>query len=214
MSEDDEILVDLTLDEVCPICLEKGNLFTLSCNHHLHSECAKSMTNNQCPICRVPMDNLPEEVLESINESSRRYQSGLEAEDRSRLNAQNNVMSQLLSIYVRPRPMVELRAAVHHLRNKGIPLSFLPHHLVIKAPAGHPQPEPGVIFSTVVGQVLERIRKVAHLDSDSEDDSDGSDRDSDDPFEDENISLQNIRRSVGYSVVDPQTFQPIPRSPN
>lgn len=52
------ILEYITVDEDCPICLEKldGKIGHLECTHYFHEECLnqwiKKSNNKDCPICR------------------------------------------------------------------------------------------------------------------------------------------------------------------
>ena len=206
--DQEDTLVDVSLDEVCPICLEGKELFVLSCQHQLHLECVKQMNDSRCPICRKSFEeDVSEDILALINENNRKYHEDLDAEDRQRLASEQFNLERLFAIYIRPRPFIEARYALAYLRNQGIPLNYLPQRVQIKCPRGHPKPEPGVIFSTLVGQAVERME--ADL---SDDDSDESSSDSEtDPFEDENRMLERLSRVTENIQVDPRTYAPLLR---
>jgi len=213
MTSEEEVLVDVSLEDVCPICLEKeGSLFTPSCKHLIHLDCAKQMTDPICPMCRGSLEgDLPEEILTSIQENHQRYQNHLEAEDRQRLASSQMQMGRMMAIYVRPRPFVEVRYALDYLRQQGVPLGYLPQRITIKLPANHPKPQPGVIFSTLIGQAVERMEKDANQDdSDTEDESGGSDSE-ENPFESEDQRLQHLAAQIEVMSVNPVTFTPLRR---
>lgn len=208
--QEEDIVVDISLDDVCPICLEGEKLHTLSCGHVLHLECAKNMTSASCPVCRSPMSNIPSEILESIQESGRQYQADLEEEDRQRISVENINPGSLYCIYVNPRPSMEIRYALHFLRTNGIPLSYVPEKIVMKIPADQPRPPPGVLFSTLVGHTLDRMAADAESSSESDSDEDSDE----DPFEDENRRLLMLTREIHTIPVDSSTYLPLQRFGN
>ncbi len=187
---DDSVVIDLPSQDVCPICFEGEKLHFLTCNHYIHLECSRYLTDPSCPLCRKPLENLPNEIMESIHEKQAKYKADLEEEDHRM--AQENTIGRMFSIYVNPTIQVELKYAMNYLRNRGVPLMYLPQCIRVKVPEGQPKPGPGVLFSTLVGQVLERMRThIASFDSDSSD----SDSDSDsNPFENENRILERLQR--------------------
>jgi hypothetical protein len=208
---EDEILIDL--DDVCPICLEGGEMFTLNCNHKVHLDCIKNVADSGCVLCRAPMTNLPKEIEDKILENERIYKNELEEEDRNlaRQTQRTIGINNLFSIYIRPRPQIELKYAMFYLKSQGIPLKYLPEKIKILVPQGHPNPPPGVLFTLLVSQTLERMKEdmsniflnTNFCDHDSDSESDEY------PFEDEDEELRYIRRLIERISVNPETFNPL-----
>ena len=63
-------------DEVCIICLEKGNLFKklyhlpCNCNYYIHKKCSKIINKKICPICKNNYLNKNEIKIEIINKQN------------------------------------------------------------------------------------------------------------------------------------------------
>jgi len=210
MDSEEKVLVDIALDEVCPICLEGDDLFMLSCSHHLHLECAKGMTDAVCPLCRSSLrGDLPSNILSSIENRGQEYQANLEAEDFARLNnLQNFDFARAVTLFVRPRPHIEVRSATNYLIRKGIPLEFLPKRIRIDNPRGHPPPQPGTIFNLLVGQALSRMQAVVgetSSDSESEGDTSSSESETEEDVERRMLNMLNARPTVDLRVYDPET---------
>ena len=196
----DSIVIDLPSQDVCPVCFEGEKLHILECNHPIHLECAKLLTDPSCPLCRKPLTNLPDDIMESIRVEQAKYKANLEEEDH-RL-AEENMVGRLFVMHVNPTIETELRYAMNYLRNRGIPLIYLPQCIKVKVPSGHPKPAPGVLFSTLVGQLLEYMRKELESDSDSLEESDSEESDSENPFESENRILERLQRITVTSTTN------------
>lgn len=79
LSSDDEspaVPLDETTEKPhrhkCPVCLEKREVMRLECGHFLDEECASSMNDDRCPICRREMSCLPKKVKRSIARNARK----------------------------------------------------------------------------------------------------------------------------------------------
>ena len=206
------------LDDICPICLEGKDsteeLFVLSCNHKVHLKCVIEVADEGCVLCRQPMENLPDDVAIQIAKNVEIFKGELQEEDhRAAQQAQRmNSINRLFSVYIRPRPQIEMKYAMLYLRSQGIPLRYLPQGIKILVPRGHPEPPRGTLFSAIIGQTMERMKEdiSSHI-SDSQEDSDsGEETEAESyPFRDQDERLRNIQRFLETATVNPQTFVPL-----
>lgn len=64
-------------DEVCIICLEKGNLFKklyhlpCNCNYYIHKKCSKNIDKNVCLICKNNYLNKEDINIQVINKHNK-----------------------------------------------------------------------------------------------------------------------------------------------
>ena len=86
-------------NDTCSICLDGfkstedpadlsiGNPADLSilldCSHRLHVECLKGLVTQECPVCRVKIEKLPNEVEKAIAENKKKYAQEKEVEERN-----------------------------------------------------------------------------------------------------------------------------------
>ena len=77
----------------------------------------------------------------------------------------------------------------------------------MKVPVGHPEPPPGTLFYTLVGQAMERMKRDATIQDTSDSDSDSEEGN---PFLEENHILDQLRRITQLIHVNPSTMQPDP----
>lgn len=171
-------------DEKCPICLESTeDLFELSCHHKIHLECLNNVPGSTCVICRQEMENLPSEILEKVRSNEKEYKNELEEEDRLLAERSSLQLGNLFSVYIRPPPNIEIRYALLYLKSHGVPLRYIPSSIKIHCPRNHPNPPPGVFFSTLVGHTLQKMKEdISGLEEDHETSESDSE---DDPFEGE-----------------------------
>jgi len=207
------------MDDICPICLEEGEeMFTLKCSHKVHLDCIKNVANIDCVLCRTPMENLPKHIMDNILVNETQYKTELENEDRIYAEQTQN-SNNLFSIYIRPRPQIELKYAMLYLKSQGIPLKYLPEKIRILVPSGHPNPPNGLLFSLLVRQTLERMKQdfiQSFLneedyrgEEEGEEDYEGEEEEENYPFEEQDRNLRYIRRIIERISVNPQTFLPL-----
>lgn len=172
----------------CPVCLEsEGELFALNCKHLIHQECCKGLIKLECPICRIEITNLPEEVKETIKVNIDNRKRELEEEERMNL-----IRLEMMNILSRPPPQSEILNLVGDMRGEGIPSSFIPIAFQVDLP---PEPVPrGILYDLVLGSILEHINRM-NLDGDQESNDGDSDSDGD-PFEEQNREMAVYPRRI------------------
>lgn len=142
------------LNDNCPICLEsEGDLYPLSCLHHIHLDCCEGLLKLQCPICRAEIINLPPSIVKTIEANANKYKDECDEESRQNiirhLRTNTNVNTQQL----------EAASALNFLHEFGIPHNYIPQLVYINLGQESPRPPPGVIFETIIGQSIERIKE-------------------------------------------------------
>jgi hypothetical protein len=65
----------------CSICFEVSD-FKLICGHFIHLDCIENVHKLECPMCRAELTNLPQNVIDKINENARVYRAALIEEER------------------------------------------------------------------------------------------------------------------------------------
>lgn len=181
----------------CTLCCEIVSLTRLNCGHTLHLKCAASMINPECPICRSPLTNVPEEVIRSIRAKQGEFKEECEAEDRQAV---------LRMVRENDNPNVRVSAAIvaamQFLRDHGVPMRYIPQGVEVTVEANAPQPN----FSNVVLQEVIRRLVVDCVDDStfcskcelprslSPEESDTN------PFEEENAVLATVQRHVAVHV--------------
>ena len=212
MSDNINFVDKTAFNTECPVCFEEeGNMIILSCLHRFHEECLQGHINLNCPQCRQYVVNWPPSLKKKIEENSKQFSSELDEEDRQNLvdqqiNENRNFLSQM-TMFLQPPPQVEVATALNFLRDRGIPMRYLPRKIRIAVKRGQPRPQPGVLYHAVIGQVLEQIQEDIHrgnievifsngeeslFEEDSYEDSSSSDDDEEDPFLQENMILEDL----------------------
>jgi hypothetical protein len=183
----------------CPICFSEENyMLILSCLHKFHRDCLDGHTSLDCPTCRQPVVNWPPDLKKKILTNSSKLQSELESEDRRRLidmqNSESEFMSRM-SLFLQPPPQVEISAAMQYLREQGIPLRYIPESICVGVTKNHPRPAPGVLFSAVISQVMQKVEDdLACGDLEVEE----IELDEENPFTDEDEVLMELTRNVRF----------------
>lgn len=196
-------------NEECPICFatESKGMLILSCLHRIHSECAEGLTDTQCPMCRKEVINWPKSLLAKIKENAEDRKQELIDEDTQHIREQERLIREMtiphMTLLLQPPPRIEIISALLYLREQGIPMSYIPQNVRITRTRGHPNFQPGVLFTAIIGQVIERMQRdifagpflVEREDYTKE----GSEDDTEDPFEDENEKYIEIDRSINFN---------------
>lgn len=188
--------------DVCPICLEGDDLFTLECSHTLHLECAEGLTGLSCPICRAELTNIPESLREIIILNTEERKKELIEEEQQEL-LRNMRQEAIENIVISPE--AERLAAYAYLMEQGIPSIYYPSGINLENSPWMSLP-PGTIFQLIVDQTFanmktaideyekEYIGDFADLD-DTEDDESNSEN----PFEPESVNLGLLERNININ---------------
>lgn len=205
MSDNTNYVDKKAFNTECPVCFgEEGDMIILSCFHRFHEECLRGHTDLKCPQCRQHVVNWPPSLKKKIEENSKQFTSELDEEDRQNLieqqvNQNTNFLSQM-AIFLQPPPQVEVATALNFLRDKGIPMRYLPRKIKIAIRRGQPRPQPGVLYHAVIGQILEQVQEdiynsnIESTPSNEEEsyENSSSDDDEEDPFFEENMILEDL----------------------
>lgn len=197
----------------CPVCLEStGEMLILSCLHRIHESCAEGLTDLSCPMCRKEVINWPSRIKAKIEANSRDREQELVEEDTAALleqQAHARAMMSQMTMFLQPPPQIEIMSALQYLADQGIPMHYIPQRVRIARQRNQPRVQPGVLFTTIVGQVMEKVQEdLTHgtlqveRDHPEEDDSSGDESSDDDPFELENDALSGVNRSVNFVEID------------
>lgn len=150
-----------SLNDVCPICLEKEpKMYPLSCSHQLHLECCQGLMKLECPICRSQVINLPKNIVEKIKENIQKYKEEITNQETEEIRRQEDFIRSLLNgNAIDITPQLEAHQALEYLYEKGIPSNFIQNNVEISPAEDSPLPR-GYIFHTIVSDALERLRQV------------------------------------------------------
>lgn len=183
----------------CPICfLDDGHMLILSCLHKFHRKCLEGHTSLECPTCRQSVVNWPPELKRKLQENQSKLQSDLEISDRRRLIDMQNSQSEFLSsmsLFLQPPPQIEISAAMQYLREQGIPLRYIPESICVGITKNHPRPSPGVLYSAVISQVMQKVEDDL---ASGELEVEEVDFDQDNPFVNEDEALMELTRNVRF----------------
>lgn len=197
----------------CPVCLESdGDMLILSCLHRLHETCAEGLTSHDCIVCRGKVINWPPRIWSKIKENSKDFEQELLEEETEALlehqHAAQAMMSQM-TMFLQPPPQIEIMSALQYLSDQGIPMHYIPQRVRIARQRNQPRVQPGVLFTTIVGQVMEKVQEdlsqgglQVEREHPEEDDSSGDELFEEDPFELENDALMSTNRSVNFVDLD------------
>ena len=155
------------LNKECPICLEEGDMYLLTCHHQFHLDCLRGLNQLVCPMCRAPIINLPNDVKLAIEKNGKDYKKEQEEENEQEFMR----MIESSPIYRIP-PQMEIFLAMRYLMQLGIPLSLIPLRVNLELDPESPLPAPGSIFQNTVTRMIMDIKR--NLDNHPEED-DGPD---------------------------------------
>lgn len=190
-----------SFNTTCPICLDDtGSMIILSCLHRFHEKCCENLTDLNCQLCQQHVINYPPNLKKLIEKNSAARASELVEEDRQNLLQQQETLFSRMAIYMQPPPNIEIMSALQYLRERGVPLKYIPQNVRISVQRGQPRILPGVLFTAIVGQVMERVQKDlgnGELYDDSEDEDVEYEED---PFSQENDELEILERSVRFFI--------------
>ena len=93
----------------CPICLDRTeDMFVMNpCKHAIHLSCANGMIKKECPICRVEVNNWPEEVEGKLNTNVANHREEVIREEQEVLRAQEEA---LRNVMLNPHPLLSMLA--------------------------------------------------------------------------------------------------------
>jgi len=96
----------------CPICLDKtDDMFVMNpCRHAIHLSCVEGMIKKECPVCRVNVENWPENVEQNLNTNIAKHREEVIREEQQAIRAQEAAIAAL------PPPFLVISA----LLNEGI----------------------------------------------------------------------------------------------
>lgn len=200
-----------TFNKECPICLESedrkenGNMLILSCLHRIHSKCSEGLTNLKCPLCQQMVINWPPKIQTKIIKNGKRVKKEVEDEEREVLIQEQQRQQEYINrlrLYINPPPKVEIIAALEYLRDQEIPERYIPRNITIARQRNRNNMQPGVLFMTIVSQVLNKINE--EIPDINENLTNSDDSDNEDPFEFENdqLSIQNPNLNVKFEEFD------------
>lgn len=183
-------------NEECPICFSStGQMHLTPCMHQIHADCAKGMTNLECPLCMTLVSNYPLSVAEQIKSNGTEYQNKLDREDFENFIAhQNEADREVPVVHISPPLRVEIMSAIHFLRENGIPTEYIPTSVEISIFRDNPTFPQGTLFYAIVGHSIEKVSKDMEglFDPSRSDDSEDEDNsDEENPFSGENIGAHH-----------------------
>ncbi len=150
----------------CPICLNKErDMLILSCFHRIHSKCAEGLKDLLCPICRIEVNNWPPTIFKKIEKNTAERKQELIDEETEALRALSRSMMPSSIMFLQQLQDVEIVNALQYLYQEGIPYYYIPQQIHITQQRNHPQVEPGVLFTTIVGQVIKKVQEDLSKDS-------------------------------------------------
>lgn len=143
-----------TFNEECPICLcSEGKMHIANCKHQLHSSCAKDMLSLKCPLCQQLIQNYPPSIKNKIIKNEQKSIKEMEVVSLPPHLTLSNL---------------EVINAINFLSEIGIPQVLYP--IVINVDLENAPPE-GLIFSSVIGGVMEYIENLMENSDENNDDS-------------------------------------------
>lgn len=151
--------------EKCCICLEEGPLFTLNCNHYLHLDCISNMTNNECPLCRNKIENIPVILQEKIIVNGENYKREREQEEAEEI---------IRSLRGSEDPCFIARTEMMYsllFLQEYIPDFILPNEIEIIISPEQPHPPLGFYFLRIVNELYQKsfeLVKDEELEEDEE----------------------------------------------
>lgn len=182
----------INLNKKCPICLEKtGEMFSLDCFHKVHLDCCLNLISFECPLCRKKINNFPDVVKEAIDKNIIKYKDQVEKEERDTIlrEINENYSSVVSNLPHLPTPQLEIISALTYLIDNGIPLRYIPEVVSVTFYTGQPRPQLGFFFGVIIDLITKKINDDLEGDYDEDDDDE-------DPFLEENITLENTMRNV------------------
>lgn len=189
---------NFVFNKKCPICLEKTEeMFTLDCLHKIHLDCCLNLNSFQCPLCRHQINNFPETIKEAIEKNIIKYKEDLEREDRDNIlrTINENYSSIISNLPTISTPQLEIVYALSYLVDNGIPLRYIPEVVSVTLYSNQPKPQPGFFFGVVVDAIIKKITEGI-FEENEEDEENEEEDDEEDPFLEENILYEDVKRNV------------------
>jgi hypothetical protein len=151
----------------CPVCLEPGDCI-MRCRHTVHLVCLEGLFSLECPLCKDPLDYLPDTVTDKITERR------MEELERTIEENHQAAIDNSREWNTRPGAALENEIALglEYLLSLGIPTARIPE---IELDLGDTELlEPGEIFRETTRRGLEAIQtQLNNLEEPDEMDSDG-----------------------------------------
>ncbi len=143
----------------CPFCLCDETDFILSCDHNVHIECCKGMSNLICPICLKNITNMPKDIQKLILKTNKRFKKEKLKEETQQIR--DDFENELRNIYPFQglnSDQDQITKAIEELKTMGVPPILMPQ--IIQIPILPATVIEDFISKKIVHTTLTNIRNI------------------------------------------------------